>query len=138
MDVIGELYRTADWKSEKHVPVIDCPDRVAADEIFEVTVSIGKEVAHPNTTEHHIRWIQLFFLPEEEKSAYQVGNFEFCAHGESINGAANGPVYTHHVATAQLRLKKSGTLYATALCNIHGLWESSKFITSFTWTQIDG
>jgi superoxide reductase len=138
MKTIGELYRTADWKSEKHVPVIDCPDRVATDEIFEVTVSIGKEVAHPNTTEHHIRWIQLFFLPEEEKSAYQVGSFEFCAHGESLNGGNNGPVYIHHTATMQLKLKKSGTLYATALCNLHGLWESSKFISSFTWSQIDG
>lgn len=138
MEAMGELYRTADWKSEKHVPVIECPDRVAADEIFKVTISIGKEVAHPNTTEHHIRWIQLYFLPEGEKSAYQVGSFEFCAHGESVNGANAGPVYTHHTATAQLKLKKSGTLHATALCNIHGLWESSKFISSVVWTQIDG
>ena len=138
METIGELYRTADWKSEKHVPVIDCPDRVTTDEFFEVTVSLGKEVAHPNTTEHHIRWIQLFFMPEKEKSAYQVTSFEFCAHGESINGTNHGPVYTHHTATAQLRLKKSGKLYATALCNIHGLWESSKFISVVTWTQIDG
>ena len=52
---IGEQYQTADWKSEKHIPVIECPDVVAADEMFKVTVSLGKEVAHPNTTEHHIR-----------------------------------------------------------------------------------
>ena len=52
MAKIGELYQTADWKSEKHVPVIDCSDQVAADEIFDVSVSLGKEIAHPNTTEH--------------------------------------------------------------------------------------
>lgn len=126
MTKIGELYQTADWKSEKHVPVIECPDAVAADEIFEVKVSLGKEVAHPNTTEHHIRWIQLYFQPEGEKFAYHVGNFEFCAHGESTDGADQGPVYTNHSATASLKVKKAGTLFATAFCNIHGLWESAK------------
>jgi superoxide reductase len=129
MAKIGELYQTADWKSEKHVPVIECPDAVAADETFEVKVSLGKEVAHPNTTEHHIRWIQLYFRPEGGKFAYQVGNFEFCAHGESTDGADKGPVTTNHSATASLKIKKSGTLFATALCNIHGLWENSKTLT---------
>jgi hypothetical protein len=63
-------------RKQEHVPVIECPNAVAADEVFEVRVSLGKEVAHPNTTEHHIR--------------------------------------------------KPGTLFATAFCNIHGLWENSK------------
>lgn len=44
---VGELYQTADWKSEKHVPVIECPDAVKADDMFEVKVSIGKEIATP-------------------------------------------------------------------------------------------
>ena len=75
MAKIGELYQTADWKSEKHVPVIECPDAVAADETFEVKVSLGKEVAHPNTTEHHIRWIQLYFRP---------GGDKFCLSGRQL------------------------------------------------------
>ncbi len=129
MKKIGELYQTADWKAEKHVPVIECPDRVTADEMFDVKVSLGKEVAHPNTTEHHIRWIQLFFHPEGEKFAYQVGNFEFTAHGEAVAGANEGPVYTNHSVTANMKVKKPGTLHAVALCNIHGLWESSKGLT---------
>lgn len=129
MAKIGELYQTADWKSEKHIPVIECPDAVATDETFEAKVSLGKEVAHPNTTEHHIRWIQLYFKPEGDKFAYQVGNFEFCAHGESTDGADKGPVFTNHSATASLKVKKAGTLFATALCNIHGLWENSKTVS---------
>lgn len=32
----GDLYQSADWKKEKHVPVIECPDEVNADEMFEV------------------------------------------------------------------------------------------------------
>lgn len=129
MAEIGGLYQTADWKSEKHVPVIECPDTVAADQLFDVKVSLGKEVAHPNTTEHHIRWIQLYFKPEGDKFAYQVGSYEFCAHGESAEGADKGPVVTNHAATASLKIKKSGTLYATALCNIHGLWENAKTLS---------
>jgi superoxide reductase len=128
MTKIGEQFQTADWKSEKHVPVIECPDEVAADEIFNVTVTLGKEVAHPNTTEHHIRWIQLYFKPDDDKFTYQVGNYEFSAHGESAKGANEGPVYTNHAAVGSLKIKKPGTLLATALCNIHGLWENSKAV----------
>ncbi|MEJ2671504.1 MAG: class II SORL domain-containing protein [Deltaproteobacteria bacterium] len=125
---VGELYQTADWKTEKHVPVIQCPDEVKADEMFEVNVTIGKEVAHPNTTEHHIRWIHLYFKPEGDKFAYQVANCEFTAHGESVEGADKGPVYTNHGAIVSLKVKKPGVLLATSLCNIHGLWENSKAI----------
>jgi superoxide reductase len=126
MSKIGDLYQSADWKSEKHVPVIECPDSIAGDEMFDVKLSLGKEVAHPNTTEHHIRWIQLYFHPEGAKVPYQVGHFEFTAHGESADGADKGPVYTNHSVTATMKTKQAGVLYATSLCNIHGLWENSK------------
>lgn len=125
---VGELYQTADWKKEKHVPVIECPDEVKADEMFEVTVSIGKEIAHPNTTEHHIRWIQVFFKPDGDKFVYQVANCEFTAHGESAEGPNKGPVYANHSATLKMKTQKSGTLVASSLCNIHGLWENSKAV----------
>ena len=128
MSKMGELYQTADWKSEKHVPVIECPDQVTANEIFDVRVTLGKEVAHPNTTDHHIRWIQLYFKPDGDKFPYQVGSFLFSAHGESVDGPDKGPVYTNHAATASMKVKKPGTLLATAFCNIHGLWENSKAI----------
>ena len=126
MAALGERIQSADWKTEKHVPVIECPDKVTADQVFDVTVSLGKEVAHPNTTEHHIRWIALFFQPEGIKFTYEVGRFEFNAHGEAVAGPNQGPVTTHHAVTAHLRIGKAGTLHALALCNIHGLWESSK------------
>lgn len=125
---IGQCFQTADWKNEKHVPVITAPDSVAADELFQVELAIGKEIAHPNTTEHHIRWIQLFFKPEGEKFAAQVGVFEFTAHGESAAGADQGAVHTHHAVSAVLKINKPGVLIATSLCNIHGLWEDSREI----------
>jgi superoxide reductase len=125
---IGELYQTDDWKNEKHVPVIEAPDSAGSEEAFEVTLSVGKEIAHPNTTEHHIRWIQLFFKPDGDKFAYQIGNWEFTAHGESAKGANQGAATTEPKVSATLKLKTSGTLVASSYCNIHGLWENSTAI----------
>jgi len=128
MHQISDLIQQADWKQEKHAPAIECPDTVKAGEFFDVTVGLGKEVAHPNTTEHHIRWITLYFHPEGDKFPYEVGHFQFNAHGESVNGPNEGPVYTHHQVTASLKVDKPGTLHALSLCNIHGLWQNSKEI----------
>ena len=125
----GDRIQEADWKKEKHVPAIECPDQVKAGEVFKVKVGLGREIAHPNTTEHHIRWISLSFHPEGSKFTYDVGRFEFNAHGESGAGPNQGPVYTHHAVTASLKTDKPGTLHALAYCNIHGLWESSKVMS---------
>ena len=128
MKQFGELFKAADWKTEKHVPVIECADQVKAGDFFPVKVTLGKEIAHPNTTAHHIRWISAYFHPDGEKFPYQMGHFEFTAHGESVEGPDKGPVYTHHSVTASMKIKKSGVLHATSYCNIHGLWENSKAI----------
>lgn len=120
-----DLFQSGDWKSEKHVPVIECPPGVAADTAFDVKVSIGKEIAHPNTTEHHIRWIRLYFKPDGDKFSYEVGSYEFSAHGESVQGANQGPVYADPSVTIKMKIKTSGVLLASSFCNIHGLWQSS-------------
>jgi superoxide reductase len=125
---IGELVQEADWKVEKHVPVIECVESAKANEFFEVKVTIGKEVAHPNTTEHHISWINLFFLPEGEKFPYQISRTEFMAHGASVQGPNTSTVYTNPSMICWIKTGKSGTLIAVSMCNIHGLWQSSKEI----------
>jgi superoxide reductase len=125
---LSERIQEADWKQEKHVPVIECPDAVKAGEMFDVKMGVGKEIAHPNTTEHHIRWIALFFQAEGAKFPFQVGHFEFNAHGESVEGPNQGPVFTHHQVSASMKITKPGIIYAMALCNIHGLWQSAKEI----------
>ncbi|MHB1357284.1 MAG: desulfoferrodoxin family protein, partial [Anaerolineae bacterium] len=83
MSTIAEKLQQGDWKKEKHAPVLECPDEVKAGEVLHVTASIGKEIAHPNTIEHHINYITLFFLADGEKNPHQIGQFEFSAHGES-------------------------------------------------------
>lgn len=128
MATIGEKIQQADWKKEKHVPVIECADAVKAGEALVVKVTVGKEIAHPNTTEHHISWIDLFFTPEGDKFAYHVGRYEFCGHGESMAGANQGPIFTSPEVTTAVKINKPGVLLALSLCNIHGLWESSQEI----------
>lgn len=128
MAKLGDLTQTADWKSEKHVPVIECDDQVTKGQMFDVKVSLGKEVAHPNTTDHHIKWIQLFFKPEGDKFTYQVGHYEFSAHGESAEGPDEGPVHAQHAVVTSMKVTSPGELISLSLCNIHGLWEFSKKI----------
>lgn len=129
MDMLGEFVKSADWHSEKHAPVIECPDRVAAGEFFEVAATIGKEIAHPNTTEHHIAWIAMHFVPEGAKASLEIGRYEFSAHGQSAAGPNQGPLHTDSCVSARIKVTASGTIYATSYCNIHGLWESAKTIT---------
>ena len=121
-----DIFQTADWKTEKHVPVIEAPDSVTKGEMFQVKVSVGKEVAHPNKTEHHIRWIAVWFHPEGSKFPYQIGRADFTAHGESVEGPDTSSVYTHHEMVLSFKTDKPGIIFATSLCNIHGLWQSSK------------
>jgi superoxide reductase len=120
------LFQSADWRQEKHVPVIEFPDKVKKGEFFQVTASVGKEVSHPNTTQHHIRWIEVYFQPQGEKFPCQIGRFEFTAHGESTQGPDTSSVYTHHEVNLSFKTDKPGIIFASSYCNIHGLWQNAK------------
>lgn len=126
MAELRDLFQSADWKAEKHVPVIESPDKVKKGEFFKVTVTVGKEIPHPNATEHHIRWIRVYFHPEEEKFPYEIGIFEFNSHGESLQGPNTSTVYTQPEVVCAFKTDKAGVLLASSYCNIHGLWQSAK------------
>ncbi|MGI6093704.1 MAG: Neelaredoxin [Veillonellaceae bacterium] len=126
---LGDVIQSADWKAEKHVPVIDAPDIIKAGEKATIEVCVGKEIAHPNTTEHHIRWIKLYFKPEDGKFITEIGTYQFDAHGESTEGPNKGSAYCEPWVKAVLKLNTAGTFIAVAYCNIHGLWESSRKIS---------
>jgi superoxide reductase len=121
-----DLFQDADWKQEKHVPVIEAPDKIKKGEVVNITVSIGKQIAHPNTTEHHIRWIEVYFHPQGEKFPYQIGKFEFSAHGESAQGLNTSSIYTQPIVICSFKTDKAGVIFASSYCNIHGLWEGAK------------
>lgn len=47
MKTLAELFQTADWKAEKHVPVIEAPDEVKAGEPFAVTLTGARKFPTP-------------------------------------------------------------------------------------------
>ena len=126
MPDIKDMFQSADWKKEKHVPVIECADEAKRGEVFQIKVSVGKEIPHPNTTEHHISWIEVYFLADGEKFACQVARFEFGAHGASAQGPNTSTMFTMSEASCFFKTDKKGVIAAAAYCNIHGLWQSSK------------
>jgi len=129
MSDFNGFFQTADWSQEKHVPVIESLGVVSKGEIFQVKVTVGKEISHPNSTIHHIRWITVFFQPEGAKFPYQIGKAEFSAHGESAEGPDTSSIYTHHEAVLSFKTDLAGTIFAASLCNLHGLWQSSKVVS---------
>jgi superoxide reductase len=128
MAELGGLFQSADWKAEKHVPVIEVPDKVQKGGVLKISVTVGKEIAHPNKTEHHISWIEVYFHPQGEKFPYQVGRAEFSAHGASVNGPDTSTVYTNPEVVISFKTDKPGVIYASSYCNIHGLWQNNKEI----------
>jgi superoxide reductase len=129
MGEIKDLFQTADWKVEKHVPTISLPEKVKSDELVSITVSVGKEIPHPNTTEHHIGWIEVYFLPSQGKIPFSIGRFEFSSHGAGAEGPNTSSIYTHPEVVCTLKTGKPGTVLTTSFCNIHGLWTSSAELT---------
>ena len=122
--MLSSLIKSADWNAEKHVPVITitpvssvpCPVSSAPCNLYEVEVAVGKEIPHPNTVEHHIAWIALYYVAEDSQLPVELARAEFAAHGPNI--------FTEPVLRAKVKLPKTGTLHAVAYCNLHGLWES--------------
>jgi superoxide reductase len=120
-----EYVKTEDFKKEKHVPVIDFPHDIQAGEPFTVTVEVGKEIPHPNTTEHHIQWIELHYKPDGDQYSYLLGRTSFDSHGASVEGPNTGPAHTSPHACFKVSIMGPGTFTALEQCNIHGIWEYS-------------
>ena len=114
--MIGGFVKSADWKAEKHVPVVTLAGGFSVGEPVAIEVSVGKEIPHPNTVEHHIAWIALYYIAEGSQLPVQIARAEFAAHGPDF--------FSEPVLKTVTRLSKPGTLFAVAYCNLHGLWES--------------
>ncbi len=102
--------REAEGK-EKHVPFIEIgkgKGEAGADIVY---VIVGKEVAHPNTVEHHIAWLDVFGVKQ---------NGQVIALGRS----AFAPGYTSPNVRFQVPLAEFKAFCALAYCNIHGVWEN--------------
>ncbi len=121
MGKLGELIYTKESitseviaKAEYHLPKIVAPDNVKVNESFKVRVTVGP---HPNTPEHYIRRIELYF--SEEGRAF---NPILIAYVDLT------PLNSEPDIEFTVRLSKSGTLHAVEYCTLHGLWETTKTI----------
>src|SRR5690554_7683489 len=83
MDSITKLFQSGDWKGEKHVPVIHSPEEVKAGEAFELEVTIGDAIKHPNTLEHHIAWFKVFYLEDGGKFPVELRSEEHTSELQS-------------------------------------------------------
>jgi superoxide reductase len=93
---------------EKHVPVIEVGEHGGAEMVHVIT---GKETPHPNTTEHHIAWIELYGIKKD---------------GQVINlgRSAFAPVYTSPTGWFRVPVTEFKAFCALSYCNIHGLWSN--------------
>lgn len=118
---LGSLILTFDMaagealgKRESHTPKILVPDKVKADEPFELKVSVGP---HPNTLEHSIRWIEVYFYEDGRAfNPLMLSRVEF------------SPALSEPEATIRVKLAKNGVIHVMEYCNLHGLWSNKKEI----------
>ncbi len=101
-------------KVESHAPKIVAPDKVRANEVFEVRISVGP---HPNTVEHSIRWIDVYLYEEGRKfNPIHVARITM------------EPGFVEPEIVLRMKLSRNGCLYVLAYCNQHGVWEVRKEI----------
>jgi superoxide reductase len=113
----GELIYTresaagpASGKAESHTPRVEAPSKARKGEPFRVTVRVGP---HPNTPEHSIRRIEVWF--SEDGRAFNPVR---------IASVELEPGYAEPEVAITVRLEKSGMLHVLAYCNLHGVWEA--------------
>lgn len=97
---------------QKHLPVIEVPDKIMPEEFFYAKVKVG-EIEHPNENGHFIQWIEFYV------SDVYLGRFDFA------------PVMTKPELTLPLSIthgNRKTVLRAVSRCNLHGIWESTKEI----------
>jgi len=118
---LGDLIQTKESatgealsKAEVHVPTIEAPDSVKANESFPIRVTVGP---HPNLVEHSIRRIDVYY--------YEQGR---AFNPILVSTHDLTPVYSEPDVRVNLKLSKSGGLHVVEYCNIHGLWEARKEI----------
>jgi len=111
-DIFCGVNTSADVKQasdleKKHLPIITAPKSVKKGECFEVTVEVGKLLAHPNEPGHFIQFIELY------SGDTYLARMDFTAK-------TTCPVMKVCCALEHNHSK----LRAFERCNLHGTWEN--------------
>lgn len=91
---------------KKHLPDISAPTEVKAREPFAVTITIGKNLPHPDEGGHWIQWLELY------------AGEGYLARADLTATVSATPV------TFTLKLNQDSELVVRARCNLHGVWEN--------------
>ena len=109
---IGDIFKTAAVEGrEKHVPFIRVGRGEGKGGTDVVHVTVGHEMPHPNTLEHHIAWVELFGV-RKDGQVIRLGRADFA------------PGYTSPDVHFQVPVDEFKTFCALEYCNLHGVWES--------------
>lgn len=117
-----------EFKEDRHIPFIYIPERIKKNEDFTVKVTVGKDALHPHTKDHYIRWIEVFFQTRDEIAPNEIRKFEFTPYEEEPATPEDNNTSMPREVTISFKTAKAGTIFATSYCNIHGLWQNSKYI----------
>lgn len=101
-------------EAQRHVPIIEAPERVKAGKSFEVKIRVG-EKPHPYTFPHHIFSI-LVFVEVENRPPLLILRYD------------PFPPLVEPRFTFFLSLDTTSVLHVVASCNVHGVWEGEKRI----------
>jgi superoxide reductase len=91
---------------KKHVPIITTPESICRGECFEVTVEVGKLMAHPNEPGHYIEFIELY------------ADHTYLARLD-LTARMSCPIMKVCLSLDHIH----GNLRAFARCNLHGTWQ---------------
>ncbi len=118
MSSFGDYLKGKDHEGrEKHIPVIEIV-KGPNDTYSLVKITVGKEFPHPNTIEHHIKWIDLFGIKKGNEQLVHVATFDL------------GPTVAFPQTSVYVILDDFSSLIALSYCNIHGSWESQLIFLS--------
>ena len=95
---------------KKHAPVIGIPSYVKTNQIFFLTVEVGRTL-HVMTPNHWIMWIEVY-----------LGN-------SLVSRTEFSPLSPQPSVTVPLSVGGPTTLKVMEQCNLHGIWESKVNIT---------
>ncbi len=104
MNTVTDIDSASDLE-KKHLPVITAPKKVKKGEPFEVTIEVGKLIAHPNEPGHYIEFIELY-----------AGETYLCRM--DFTAKTTWPVMKARVTLDHAH----GKLCAFERCNLHGTW----------------
>ncbi len=99
---------------DRHSPFIYCADSAKSDEIFEVTVKVGKEYTHPDDFDHYIASISLY------NGETLLAKADFMAGTLGGQGEKGQTEITFRVKPKGKKMK----FVAQSYCTKHGIWES--------------